>query len=216
MSDQVYDIQVRGAGLTKRSTEVALRASQYTSNQLCSELWDTFALEVLEGVLAPVLLDDLVMNSAVVLADLPDSAADNEFFDEEVEEVDLRSMDSRLAPSVTSELTGVTAKTTQSTRDKLSFAQSENERLRKALKELEATKAAVAQAPGDPVTDPTPPADPVQTDPSSDQPSSAEMPPEKDLIAEEPPDVSAQDSTTVDLTDATTCANAATPGAGNG
>ena len=201
------------SGDDKRTSDVAERASQYTSLQMCQALWDHFDLEVLDKVLAPVLLDNLAMNSAVVLADLPDSFADNEFLDEVIEEVDLRSMDSRLAPSVSSELTGATGKTTQSTRDKLSVAQSVIDALKK---EIAATKAAVAQAAGDTVTDPAPPADPVQPEKSSDQPSSAEMPPEKDLIAEEPPDDSVQDSASADLTDATTCASAATPAAGNG
>ena len=133
--------------------------------------------------------------------------------DDEIEEVDGRSMDSWLAPSIYSEITGMTAKTTQSTRDKLSDAQVENERLHN---ELEAAKAAVSQAPGVQVSEPPPPADPVQTEESSDQPSSAEMPPEKDLIAEEPPDDSAQDSVSTDLKDATICASFAMSDVGNG
>ena len=60
------------SGSEKRTIEVADRASQYASLQMCNDIWQHFDLEVLEKVLAPVLLDDLVMNSAVVLADLPD------------------------------------------------------------------------------------------------------------------------------------------------
>ena len=201
------------SGSEARSTQLADRASQYASLEMCGEIWDNFSPSALESVLAPILMDDLAMDHAVVLEELPSGEAENEFLEDDIEEVDLRSMDSRLAPTTTSELTGVTAKTTQSTRDKLSASQAENDSLRQ---QLEAAKAATALVTGEMAPVPPPPANTVQTETSSDQPSSAETPPEKDLIAEEPPDDSAQDSAPPDLKDATTCASAAMPDVGNG
>ena len=201
------------SGSEARCAMIADRSSQYASLEMCGEIWENFPQSELDHVLAPVLLDDLAMDNAVILEDLPSNETENEFLEDAIEEVDLRSMDSRLAPTASSELTTATAKTTQSTKDKLSAAQAENAALRQ---ELKATKAAVAPAPGVKDSGPPPHADPVQTGKSSDQPSKAEMPPENDLTAEEPPDDSAQDSAPPDLKDATTCASAATPVAGKG
>ena len=121
------------SGSAARSGQMADRGSQYAAQEMCNEIWSNFPAEELDKVLAPSILDDLAMDTAVVLEDLPNDEADNKFLEDEAEAVDLRSMDSRLAPSISSEITGLTAKTTQSTKDKLSEAHDELKKLRNEL-----------------------------------------------------------------------------------
>ena len=109
------------------------RTSQYASVAMVQDIWMNFAKAQLDHIMAPVLLDNLVMDSSVVLDDFPSEAHHNEFLDAKDEAVELRSMDSRLAPTANSELTDVTAKTTQSTRDKLTAVLDENQELHDRL-----------------------------------------------------------------------------------
>jgi len=130
------------SGNKERTRQIAERATKFVDEKLAIEIWRKFGMVETEKVLAPAICQRIALRSSVDLTDIPalstlfseapENDSDNEAPDEEDNATLASAYDNvtiGAASTIMSDITGYSARTTGSTKERLNATMVENEEL---------------------------------------------------------------------------------------